>query len=73
MLVEITKTTTLNQVNIRNTSTRLGAFPLGDSSADSVLLTSLVPGGYTAQVSGAADGIGVGLVEVYDGDDPAID
>ncbi|RKX31608.1 MAG: hypothetical protein DRP71_13160, partial [Verrucomicrobia bacterium] len=63
---------TLDPGNITNASTRLGAFPLGDGSEDSVLLLSLAPGGYTAQVSGVAEGIGVGLVEVYDGDDPAL-
>lgn len=55
---------------IRRASSRLGAFSLDDGSPDSVLLLDLPPGGYTAQVSGVADGIGVGLVEVYDGDDP---
>ena len=49
---------------------RLGAFALNDGSPDSVLQINLPPGGYTAQVSGVANGIGVGLVEVYDGDDP---
>jgi hypothetical protein len=63
---------TLDVDLVRGTTTRLGAFPLGDGSADSVLLLSLAPGGYTAQVSGVADGVGVGLVEVYDGDDPLL-
>jgi len=55
---------------IRNVSSRLGAFALTEGSTDSVLLLNLPPGGYTAQISGVADGIGVGLVEVYDADDP---
>jgi len=62
----------LDPDSITSTSSRLGAFALGDGSVDSVLLLSLVPGAYTAHVSGVSGGIGVGLVEVYDGDDPAL-
>ena len=45
---------------------RAGAFPLGATSADSVLLLTLAPGAYTAVVSAGDDQTGVGLVEVYD-------
>lgn len=52
-------------------SERLGAFALNPGDADSVLLLSLEPGAYTATVRGGDGGTGVGLVEVYDADDPA--
>lgn len=45
----------------------VGAFPISDvSSKDAVLLVTLPPGVYTAQVSGVNGGTGVALVEVYD-------
>lgn len=37
-----------------------------NESAESAILTRLAPGNYTATVSGAANGTGVALVEVYD-------
>jgi hypothetical protein len=45
-----------------------GAFPLALGSLDSVLLMTLAPGSYTAQVSGVAARTGVALVEIYDVD-----
>lgn len=63
---------TLDETLVSSTTSRLGGFALSQGSEDSVLLLDLGPGGYTAQVSGVAEGIGVGLVEVYDGDDPAL-
>ncbi len=62
----------LDEALVSTATARLGGFPLGQGSEDSVLLLDLGPGGYTAQVSGVSEGIGVGLVEVYDGDDPAL-
>jgi hypothetical protein len=47
-------------------SASVGAFPLTASSLDAALLVSLPPGIYTAVLSGASAGTGVGLVEVYD-------
>ena len=44
----------------------VGAFPLVASTRDAVLLVTLAPGGYTAQVSGVGDTTGVALVEVYE-------
>jgi hypothetical protein len=44
----------------------VGAFALTDSSRDAVLLLTLPPGAYTAQVSGAGNTTGVALVEVYE-------
>jgi hypothetical protein len=38
---------------------------------ESVIVQTLNPGAYTAQVSGSADGTGIGLVEVYDVDTSA--
>ena len=43
----------------------VGAFPLPAGSKDAVLLLTLAPGAYTAQVSGVGAGEGVALVEIY--------
>jgi hypothetical protein len=43
-----------------------GAFPLRDDTRDGALIATLAPGNYTAQVSGAVNTTGVGLVEVYE-------
>ena len=44
-----------------------GAFSWGTSAtADSALLVTLLPGAYTAQVSGASGDAGIALVEVYE-------
>jgi hypothetical protein len=52
---------------LTTTGTAVGAFALPNStSGDSVLLATLPPGSYTAQVSGANDGTGVALVEIYE-------
>lgn len=47
-------------------ATRVGAFPLGIGSKDAVLLVTLPPGAYSAQVSSVGATTGVALVEVYD-------
>jgi sugar lactone lactonase YvrE len=44
----------------------VAAFPLPAASADAVLLVTLAPGSYTAQVSGVDGTTGVALVEVYE-------
>ena len=49
-------------------SAAVGAFPLSPSSLDSVVLATLPPGLYTAQVSGVGGRTGVALVELYDVD-----
>jgi hypothetical protein len=46
----------------------VGAFPLAATSRDAVLLATLPPGSYTAQVSGVGGATGVALVELYDVD-----
>jgi hypothetical protein len=51
------------------TASRLGAFNLSPSSKDAVLLVTLDPGPYTAQVSGLNATSGVALVEVYDAEE----
>ena len=51
---------------IRETSQRVGAFPLADGSRDSALLVTLMPGAYTIQVAGANGATGIALVEVYE-------
>lgn len=43
-----------------------GAFPLDDGSKDAVLIMTLTPGSYTANVTGVGGTTGVALVEVYE-------
>lgn len=50
----------------RGTFTAVGAFDLATGSRDAALLVSLMPGAYSAQVSGADGGTGEALVEVYE-------
>ena len=51
---------------IATAALKSGAFAFAAGSKDSALLTTPGPGGYTAQVSGADGGTGIGLVEIYD-------
>lgn len=44
----------------------LGAFDLSSRSNDSAILTSLLPGSYTAQLSGNQPTAGEGLLEIYE-------
>lgn len=46
----------------------VGAFPLSADSLDAVVLTTLAPGAYSAQVTVGTGSAGVGLVEIYDVD-----
>jgi hypothetical protein len=55
---------------LTNAFARAGAFPISSFSRDAALLVSLVPGTYTAQVSGVNDTTGVALVEVYELESP---
>ena len=50
---------------IASTSTAVGAFALPAGSADCVLLLTLQPGSYTAEVTGVGNATGIALVEVY--------
>jgi len=43
-----------------------GAFSLNPAHADSVVLVTLPPGNYTAQVSGLNGGLGIALCEIYE-------
>jgi len=43
----------------------IGAFPFAAGSDDAALVVTLVPGSYTAQVSGVGGATGVALIEVY--------
>jgi hypothetical protein len=54
------------EIAARATFQRVGAFDLETNSRDAVLLVTLSPGSYTAQVSGVAGAAGVTLVEVYE-------
>ena len=44
----------------------VGAFNLNPAHADSVLLVTLPPGNYTAQVYGLSGGTGIALIEIYE-------
>jgi hypothetical protein len=57
-------TTTAADVSAANTAA--GAFALAAGSRDSVLVLTLNPGTYTAQVSGVNNSTGAALVEVYE-------
>jgi uncharacterized protein (DUF1800 family) len=50
------------------TFTSVGAFALPAGSKDAVILTSLDPGGYTAQMSSGTGTTGLGIVEIYEMD-----
>jgi hypothetical protein len=47
-------------------STAAGAFPLGAGGKDAAMIVTLPAGNYSAVVSGASNGTGAGLVEVYE-------
>lgn len=51
---------------VQTAAGRAGAFPLALGSLDSVVLLTLPPGAYTAQVSGVGGRVGVALIELYD-------
>lgn len=55
-----------NAAEVAATSARLGAFALAPGSKGAALLVTLAPGNYTALVSGAGDGTGTALIEVYE-------
>ena len=55
-----------NAEEIRDAAARTGAFTLADGSQDSAMVTTLLPGIYTVQVSGVGEARGVAMVEVYD-------
>ena len=51
---------------LTNVQASVGAYPLVSSSADSLLLFTLPPGGYTAQVTGLGATTGIAVVEIYE-------
>jgi outer membrane protein assembly factor BamB len=55
-----------NAAQIAAASINVGAFALASDSKDAVLLVTLPPGSYTAQVSGVNSATGVALVEIYE-------
>ncbi len=55
-----------DQTALAAASTAVGAFSLTGANSDSALIATLSPGAYTAVVSGVNNGVGVGLLEVYD-------
>jgi hypothetical protein len=59
-----------NRALVVDKSSQAGAFALGTGAKDAVILTTLSPGSYTAQITAApgTSSAGVALVEVYDVD-----
>lgn len=55
-----------NSVDLAVAAAELGAFPLASGSRDAALLVTLAPGEYTAQLTGAGEGSGLALLEVYE-------
>ncbi|GAB5558790.1 MAG: hypothetical protein SynsKO_04370 [Synoicihabitans sp.] len=51
---------------VSSVASAVGAFALDADSADAALVYTVVPGAYTAQVSGAGGASGTALVEVYE-------
>jgi hypothetical protein len=58
--------TATNPSDVAAAAVSVGAFALAPGSKDAVLLVTLAPGSYTAQVSGANNATGISLVEVYE-------
>jgi hypothetical protein len=56
----------VQETNIKDAQTRVGAFPLQTGSKDAALLLTLEPGNYTVLVTDTADKPGIAIVEVYD-------
>jgi hypothetical protein len=57
--------TAANVAAIQKATASVGAFALDAGSSDAVLLLTLPPGAYTAEVNGAAGAEGVALLEIY--------
>lgn len=51
---------------VSSVAAQVGAFALDEASADAALVYTVVPGAFTAQVTGAAGASGIALVEVYE-------
>jgi hypothetical protein len=58
--------TATNATDVAAAAVSVGAFALAADSKDAVLLISLPPGSYTAQISGVNNTTGTALVEVYE-------
>jgi hypothetical protein len=56
----------INATQVAAATAGVGAFALANNSKDAVLLVTLPPGSYTAQVSGVNNTTGAALVEVYE-------
>ncbi|MBI4623405.1 MAG: hypothetical protein HY736_09350 [Verrucomicrobia bacterium] len=54
-----------NAADIARAAGASGAFPLAQGSRDATLLVTLPAGAYTAKVSGAGNGTGAAMVEIY--------
>ena len=59
-------TTAADAAAISTAAANSGAFAFAAGSADSAILTTLAPGGYTAFIGSGAGAAGVGLIEIYD-------
>jgi hypothetical protein len=51
---------------LANVQAAVGAYSVPANSLDSMLLVTLPPGGYSAQISGFHGGTGIATVEVYE-------
>jgi kumamolisin len=51
---------------IASVGTSVGAFSLASGSSDSAMIVKLMPGAYTAQISGENNTTGVALAEIYE-------
>jgi hypothetical protein len=58
---------------VSNASDLVHAVPFASGSKDAALVLYLLPGGYTAQVSGKNSATGVGMIEVYEADTQPVD
>ncbi len=57
-----------NSSTLANAFTQVGAFPFASGSKDSALLSTLLPGAYTANVTSVSGDSGTVLLELYDAD-----
>jgi hypothetical protein len=61
-----TNTGWANSASLAATSAQVGAFALLPGSSDDAMVVTLLPGAYTAEVSGINESTGIALVEIYE-------
>jgi uncharacterized repeat protein (TIGR03806 family) len=55
----------VDPASVASTAQAVGAFALPSGSRDATLVLTLAPGAYTAQLTGAGNTTGVGMIELY--------